>query len=136
MNDNARSLVVALRSGDYEQIRTRLRKGDGFCCLGVACDLFMKENPEWRWAPEDLMDQSSFARRGDPTEYTALPPKVKEWLGFQNNFGGFEPADVEDDTFDGEHVKGGTLADVNDSGFTFNQIADLIEREPLGLFNE
>ena len=31
--------VAALRSGKYQQGRGALRKGDTFCCLGVACDL-------------------------------------------------------------------------------------------------
>ena len=31
--------VAALRSGKYQQGRDVLRKGDKFCCLGVACDL-------------------------------------------------------------------------------------------------
>ena len=31
--------VAALRSGKYEQGRGVMRKGDRFCCLGVACDL-------------------------------------------------------------------------------------------------
>lgn len=29
--------VAALRSGEYRQVSGRLRKGDGFCCLGVLC---------------------------------------------------------------------------------------------------
>lgn len=35
--------VTALRSGEYEQGRHTLRKGDQFCCLGVLCDLAVKE---------------------------------------------------------------------------------------------
>ena len=31
--------MTALESGDYKQGRDRLRDGDDFCCLGVACDL-------------------------------------------------------------------------------------------------
>ena len=31
--------VVALESGEYDQTRGRLRDEDGFCCIGVACDL-------------------------------------------------------------------------------------------------
>jgi hypothetical protein len=37
--------IAALRSGKYKQAHHWLRKGDSFCCLGVACDLI---NPtEW-----------------------------------------------------------------------------------------
>lgn len=31
--------VAALRSGDYAQVRGYLHTPEGFCCLGVACDL-------------------------------------------------------------------------------------------------
>jgi hypothetical protein len=40
--------VAALRSGKYEQARGNLREGDGFCCLGVLCDLASKDGgPQW-----------------------------------------------------------------------------------------
>lgn len=38
--------LVALRSGDYPQGRNHLRSEQGFCCLGVAADLLIKENSE------------------------------------------------------------------------------------------
>ena len=31
--------TAALRSGKYSQIRGRLLRDGGFCCLGVLCDL-------------------------------------------------------------------------------------------------
>ena len=31
--------IAALRSGQYKQCRNRLKDGDGFCCLGVLCDI-------------------------------------------------------------------------------------------------
>ena len=31
--------IAALRSGAYKQGRDSLKRGDRFCCLGVACDL-------------------------------------------------------------------------------------------------
>ena len=31
--------VTALESGDYKQTRGRLRDDNGFCCIGVACDV-------------------------------------------------------------------------------------------------
>jgi hypothetical protein len=32
--------TAALRSGKYKQAQGRLRRGDSFCCLGVACDVY------------------------------------------------------------------------------------------------
>ena len=41
--EEARALwVKALRSGEYKQTTGQLRKDDGHCCLGVACDLYGK----------------------------------------------------------------------------------------------
>lgn len=33
----------ALRSGKYKQGKRQLQSENGFCCLGVACDIFIKE---------------------------------------------------------------------------------------------
>jgi hypothetical protein len=38
--------VTALRSGEYEQGRHDLRRGDEFCCLGVLCDVMNIDVPE------------------------------------------------------------------------------------------
>lgn len=35
-----RKWIEALRSGRYSQGIGKLRDGDRFCCLGVACDIF------------------------------------------------------------------------------------------------
>ena len=39
--------LEALRGGKYEQTTGVLRsKKDGFCCLGVLCDLYIKAHPK------------------------------------------------------------------------------------------
>ncbi len=38
---NIQKLVNALRSGKYTQGRKALQDGDKFCCLGVACKVFV-----------------------------------------------------------------------------------------------
>ena len=43
MNENAKKWVKALRSGEFEQGTGYLRKGDKFCCLGVACAVYQDE---------------------------------------------------------------------------------------------
>ena len=37
-NEQFDKWISALESGGYEQATHRLRKGDGFCCLGVLAD--------------------------------------------------------------------------------------------------
>ena len=62
----------------------------------------------------------NFHIQGFDGELAGLPPSVPHWLGLQ--------------TADGNYSKGGALADDNDRGKTFDEIADIIESEPEGLF--
>ena len=99
--------LSSLRSGDYQQTKSCLHKEDGFCCLGVLCDLYGKEhNVEW-----DLVEDENYYRfQGRQTH---LPSSVKEWAG------------VED--CNPYICNRYSLAQLNDGGSTFKQIADLIE---------
>lgn len=98
--------LSALRSGDYKQTQLHLRTDDGFCCLGVLCDLYGKEhNVEWK-----LMNNDHFYVFQDGA--AALPLSVIEWAG------------VEDDN---PEICKTPLSRLNDNGSTFNEIADLIE---------
>ncbi len=48
---NRAKLVAALRSGKYEQDNGYLHTDKGFCCQGVACDIFKKETKgKWETA--------------------------------------------------------------------------------------
>ena len=42
--------IDALLSGEYQQTRQQLFDGDGYCCLGVLCDLYRKEHKEHEWS--------------------------------------------------------------------------------------
>lgn len=116
--------VNALRSGEYEQARGALhRKGEGYCCLGVLCDLAYKAGVVGR-------------SKGFGTRYVygsadnGLPSEVREWAGLS----GYDPVvkwrfessmgDIEW----GADVFG--LSYLND-GFhlTFDEIAELIEEQ-------
>ena len=103
--------VRALRSGQYEQTKGILHNNQGYCCLGVLCDLYAKEHDvEWQ---EPHEDNSFYTMNGCGS---TLPDVVVEW------------ADVEDTspdvTFKGRVI---SLANLNDSGKTFDQIAQVIE---------
>ena len=101
----------ALRSGEYSQSRGCLRTTEGFCCLGVLCDLYSKETgTEWEEFKKDeaLSSYSSFLE-----EIGTLPKEVMEWSGLKNPNPYFENM--------------GSLAVLNDSGTEFPKIADVIE---------
>jgi uncharacterized protein YeaC (DUF1315 family) len=118
--------IAALRSGKYEQGSEKLRSVSGYCCLGVLCDLYAKEhNTEWEfrgYGGTNLQPQDYWYYEGE-SEY--LPESVMEWSGVKVNCPQVRvDVDDEDEWFYHE-----TLADLNDSGHTFNDLSKLIEEQ-------
>jgi len=97
-----------LRSGDYNQTSEALNDENGYCCLGVACEVFIPENKIYK-------DGEGFIHGGMPDDQMDSP----QWL---NNI---------DDDF--KLITGVYLSTLNDSGteglgpFTFDEISDLVE---------
>ena len=115
--------VTALRSGEYAQTNECLHDIHGMCCLGVLCDLYSKEHPalaEWDVLSKDE-DAASYRRFEMLENYEVLPEDVQEWANMKS--------------FDGSYTAGGydgtpyteSLAALNDKGYTFNDLADIIE---------
>lgn len=121
MNENAQKLVNALESGEYKQGKLRLRNSNNqFCCLGVACDIFHKETSEGKWI---LTDQNIYYFCIDGEELSSgMPSKVCEYFGIKDSLG----------IYDSSYLSG--LFNDNDTGKSFNEIADIIRSEPVGLF--
>lgn len=119
MNDNAKRWVEALRSGQYEQTRNDLRDENGYCCLGVACELYREVTGRGEWE----RDEDGFTQFLDRA--LLLPEPVREWLGLRTEGGDF--IDRAGDR--------SSLAERNDEGATFDEIADIIESELEGLFS-
>lgn len=121
MNDNAKKWVATLRSDKYKQAKAYLRTGDDrFCCLGVACDLAVDAG-----VLEEGKRLANFYRYsdGDKVRMGVLPDSVQQWLGLATN--------------DGEYLSEGKksqLVAVNDAGASFDEIANIIDSEPDGLF--
>jgi len=113
LNENVKLWVEALRSGEYEQGKDCLSNGDEFCCLGVACDLYSKYNKPILF----ILENGVKSYDGDTV---FLPFVVQDWLGLKSHSGVFSNAN--------------SLAQMNDGGLTFKEIADMIESEPEGLF--
>lgn len=104
-----RRWVEALRSGKYEQGRSWLHKQGRFCCLGVACEVM---GVEWAGEEEDedgyyyAMNLLDF-----PGHSSILPPELTQRLGISTD----------------DH---NALAELNDEGVPFCDIATLIENLP------
>lgn len=75
--ESRKLLVQALRSGEYQQTRRRLHRPDiGYCCLGVACEVYQKH------VGGLAIDGSSVLGKCYDGERDMLPPKVAQWLKF------------------------------------------------------
>jgi hypothetical protein len=85
-------LIEALRSGKYQQIHGSLRSNEGFCCLGVACDIYTKIHPdEFQWYYDGLY-WSLLDYYDKSMSYTAhLPQKIAKYFGLNNKYGKFNP---------------------------------------------
>jgi hypothetical protein len=120
--------IDALRSGKYEQGSEKLRSVSGYCCLGVLCDLYAQEhNTEWefRGNEETNLQPKDYWYFSDQSEF--LPETVMDWAGFNLNCPVVK-IDVEEDDEDSWFYHEG-LADLNDSGYTFNDLSKLIEQQ-------
>jgi hypothetical protein len=138
--EHRRAWIKALRSGEYSQARGALRKLSDlddqpeFCCLGVACDVYLKSGDapkvaKWRGLDHDYGFQFRTKVKSEEGYYHdyyvsgSLPQPVCDWLGLKTNCGEFFT-----------NRKRSTLISENDhSKKTFNQIADIVEKEPKGL---
>lgn len=117
--------IEALRSGEYEQGQEYLNSEKGFCCLGVLCDIAIKEGviPDWREKPEPQaygQGHELIAVKWVLGSASLLPREVHDWAGLKR-----------DDEFStlGYLGDGTSLASMNDNGSTFAEIADVIEEK-------
>ena len=96
--------LAALRSGRYAQTTHSLRDDAGFCCLGVLCDVF---DPD-AWEHGKTYGGAMGVLPTSVVEATDLP-------------------DEDADVTVGERRT--TLSNLNDEGYTFAEIAELIEAQ-------
>lgn len=102
--DIADQWIAALRSGKYQQGHGALRSGDKFCCLGVLCDIL--GTPITRVAPSGVYNYEG--------HNNYLPPQARNQAGMQTDNGRIPRKDA--------------LANLNDDGKSFAEIADFIEQ--------
>lgn len=120
MNPEIKALwLEALRSGEYEQGTSYLNMNGQFCCLGVLCDIAVRQGVAVAVATYYdygiKADSSAVVYYdGDPT---TLPLSVRGWAGLDHGNPGFDTAARE------RHL----LAALNDEGLPFEDIATLIE---------
>lgn len=105
--------VAALRSGEYEQGRGYLNRGEQFCCLGVLCEVAITAGVD---LPKARLDNGTTKYGGN---HTVLPSAVRDWSDLPSLLGDMV-------SISGKLEK---LAGHNDDGRSFVQIADAIETQ-------
>ena len=117
--------LEALRSGEYRQTKGELRSsGDRFCCLGVLSDLYRKEvEGSWEFYRHGESRYSMVNQSGSDAATVDLLPCIRDWADLE----GRNPV---------VHIAKGecdfvpiTLAELNDEGMSFNEIADIIDHQ-------
>lgn len=123
-------LIANLRSGEFQQGRGSLSKYQRMCCLGVACETLASQGKidKWRYNYDDLGTFRFAVDKGGDHEYSSASylPEGVEFPSYMK----IRHQDGEIYDFEGMNTYGGNrvaLADLNDEGFSFNQIADILQ---------
>jgi hypothetical protein len=113
--------IEALRSGKYLQDRGVLRsvQTDGFCCLGVLCDLYIQDHSNVKW--EQDLEGGRYSISG---ENGVLPSNVMTWAGLTDTNPKVKVPGADDTGYCGS-----SLAGLNDMGRSFEKIAQVIEEQ-------
>lgn len=113
--------ITALRSGEYKQGKNVLRSNDDcYCCLGVLCDVYIKETGKGEWRKTTLTSEYYFITTAQSSNTFALTNEVAEWAGLK----GRNPELDAKSRYSCSAFNDGTA---NLSARSFSQIADLIE---------
>jgi len=122
--------IAALVSGKYSQVKGKLRRDNGYCCLGVLCDI--KEDGKWKL---DITDSAYIYKE----EQNFLPLEIQEWAELFSDDPHFyvpkdEPLYKEIEMLKAyiRIVEGQALycklSQLNDNLLTFEEIAHLIDK--------
>lgn len=120
--------VAALKSGDYKQATGRLSVGVGsdtrHCCLGVLCEIAVKH----KVIQPPVIAASGIVGYGQESANAILPWEVAEWakITAAADLPQLQtlPHKLDDEGYDNPID---CLSQANDSGYTFDEIAEVIE---------
>jgi hypothetical protein len=76
---NRKLVADALRSGEFKQTKHCLSDGESFCCLGVACEVFMRNGGTLTKVHDGNLIR--YVEEDGERHLTTLPHVVQEWLG-------------------------------------------------------
>lgn len=137
--DFKKQWLDALRSGKYQQTDGYLHIDDGFCCLGVACDIQHSSAPTWKERDTRESELAGYVSIFETSNGAInmplredLPDDIYDVLRQPTDFADQYPEiDCDSDIviFDGDNVPSvmAAFAGLNDAGYSFDEIADWIE---------
>jgi hypothetical protein len=104
--------IAALKSNKYEKGKYVLEKNDTFCCLGVLCDVALKNGVEFK---RNIDDRGVFYGDNSSSEgrYVLLPI-VQQWAGMKSLSGIINKDDA--------------LTSINDRTDSFHDVIYAIEK--------
>lgn len=106
---------------NYKQGRECLRDAnDKFCCLGVLCDLYVKETGKAEWEDNSLniMDYTIHGNK------SLLPHEVVEWAELDNQ----NPFYIDPEHPEARSKGAVYLTALNDRGYTFEELKQVIKK--------
>ena len=117
--------VKALRSGEYLQCKGELteknKKGqDTFCCLGVLTNLYVEENGISKLKLPNSKGNTLNFWKYNENYASYLSMAVQSWAGMSSSNGRLPIGTLNENA--------NTLAGLNDKGSSFEEIADIIEK--------
>lgn len=127
--------IDALRSGEYEQAEGVLKggqeetgkKGTRYCCLGVLTQLYANENNL------NFTGHNGFLKPPVPDQQgkflELLCPEVVAWAELASSDPAVKVEVLADEEEGGDYIAAQALSELNDTGNSFNQIANLIEAQ-------
>ncbi len=124
--------VDALRSGSYDQDKNLLATSDGYCCLGVLCEIAVQDGVVFK-------ENGIYTSAEDHYDYSfeELPEAVQHWAGLSEMDYSENPLTDVEYTYTNSDIaikrpadrKNAHLSELNDDmGYNFDQIADVIDR--------
>lgn len=118
--------VEALRSGEYNQGEACLRNNSNFCCLGVLCDLYVKDG-HGHW-------EGKFGEKELDLHSATLPSTVIDWAGMKDSDGYITPKYNDDTQITLWHLNDGIPREglivgeeKSELKLSFDEIADIIQ---------
>lgn len=121
--------IKRLREPGRKQIEGKLHTRYGQCCLGVLCEIAAEQGVV-RVEVDDFGTKRYCAvDNNDDQGYALLPVAVAQWAELDDNKDSTDPMFIDPTAGEHDWEREIHLSSLNDSGKTFPEIADIIERK-------